>query len=121
MGVKIRKLRGKYYLVIDHRGKRKKKAIGTDRNGAKEAKERLEAKLRLGDTGMLGFNKEPVLTFNAYADKWMRDYARVECKKSTAQSYEGVLRQYLRPAFGNKPLNEIRRDDLKEMLIGYRI
>jgi len=31
MGVKIRKIRGKYYLVIDYRGKRKTRVIGPNR------------------------------------------------------------------------------------------
>jgi len=40
----------------------------------------------------------------------------VECKTSTADGYEGVLRQYLRPRFATKPLNEIRRDDVKALI-----
>jgi len=30
-------------------------------------------------------------TFGSYADKWLKDYARVECKTSTADGYQGVL------------------------------
>ena len=47
---------------------------------------------------------------------WQKDYVRVECKTSTAKGYEGVLEQYLRPRFGRKLLNEIRRDDIKALI-----
>jgi hypothetical protein len=53
MGVKIRKLRGKWYLVIDYRGKRKTRVIGTDRKIAEEVRRQVEAKLALGDMGIL--------------------------------------------------------------------
>ena len=36
-------------------------------------------------------------SFDKYADGWLTDYARIECKTSTADGYEGVLDQYLRP------------------------
>ena len=83
MGVKIRKLRGKWYLVIDHRGKRKTRAIGTDRKIAEEVRRQVEAKLALGDAGILS-DRRLMPTFGAYADEWLKDYARLECKTSTA-------------------------------------
>ena len=55
-------------------------------------------------------------SFDVYANDWMRDYARVECKVSTAHGYEGVLRQYLRPKFAKKRLDEIKRDDVKALI-----
>jgi len=54
--------------------------------------------------------------FGAFADRWLSGYARVECKTSTADGYEGVLRQYLRPRFATKPLNQIRSDDVKALI-----
>jgi hypothetical protein len=69
MGVKIRKLRGKWYLVIDHRGKRKTRVIGTDRKIAEEVRRQVEAKLALGDTGIFGSNERTIRTFGAYADE----------------------------------------------------
>jgi integrase len=52
----------------------------------------------------------------SYADQWIEDYARIECKTSTADGYEGVLRQYLRPRFGTKRLDEIKRNDIKALI-----
>ena len=44
MGVKVRKLRGKWYLVIDHHGTRKKRVIGSDRRVADEVRRQVEAR-----------------------------------------------------------------------------
>ena len=35
---------------------------------------------------------------------------------STADGYEGVLRQYLRPRFATKRLDEVKRDDIKTLI-----
>jgi integrase len=55
-------------------------------------------------------------TFDSCADQWIEDYARIECKTSNADGYEGVLRQYLRPRFGTKRLDEIKRNDIKALI-----
>jgi hypothetical protein len=70
--------------------------LGTDRKLAEAMKRQVEAKLVLGDLGLFGTEGQRLPTFGEYADVWMRDYARVECKTSTADGYEGVLRQYPR-------------------------
>ena len=75
----------------------------------------LEAKLALGDLAVFD-DDEKRQTFGSHADKWLKDYARVECKTSTADGYEGVVEQYLRPRFGNRALDQIKRDDIKAMI-----
>src|SRR5438876_7874867 len=102
MGVKIRKRGGKWYVFVNYHGRRKAKCVGSNRQLAEQVKRQLEAKLALGDVGFLGKETGQAPTFDSYADAWLRDYARVECKTSTAHGYEGVLRQYLRPRFGMK-------------------
>src|SRR5271157_5362348 len=115
MGVKIRKLRGKWYLVIDHRGKRKTRVIGTDRKIAEEVRRQVEAKLALGDYGILG-NQEQVPTFGAYAERWLRGYVEVERKGSTLRSYEQLLRLHVSPRFGHRNLTDIKREEIKAFL-----
>jgi hypothetical protein len=115
MGVKIRKRRGKWYVFVNYHGRRKAKCVGS-REAAEQVRRQLEAKLALGEFGFLGSDEDNLPNFDAYADRWMKDYVRVECKTSTASGYEGVLRQYLRPRFGKKPLNEIRRDEVKALI-----
>ena len=116
MGVKLKKYKGKWYLFIDHDGKRKAKCLGTDRKLAESIKRQVEAKLVLGGLGVFGTEEKKLPTFGVYADSWMKDYARVECKTSTAAGYEGVLRQYLLPRFANNRLDEITRDQIKSMI-----
>jgi integrase len=116
MGVKLKKYKGKWYLFIDYNGKRKAKCLGTDRKLAESIKRQVEAKLVLGDLGVFGTEEQKLPTFRTYADTWMKDYARVECKTSTADGYEGVLRQYLRPRFASHRLDEITRDQIKSMI-----
>src|ERR1700687_6100399 len=116
MGVKLKRYKGKWYLFIDYDGKRKAKCLGTDRKLAESIKRQVEAKLALGDLGVFGTEEQKRPTFGAYADIWMKDYARVEFKASPADGYEGVLRQYLRPSFANKRLDDITRDQIKSMI-----
>jgi integrase len=115
MGVKIRKRGGKWYVFVNHHGRRKSKCVGVSRAAAEQVKRVLEAKLALGDIGVFS-TEGRVPTFEEYAQQWMKDYARIECKTSTADGYERVLRQYLRPRFGTKRLEEIKRDDIKTMI-----
>jgi integrase len=113
MGVKIRKLRGKWYLVIDYRGKRKTRMIGTDRKLAEQARRQVEAKLALGDLGTLE-DPEQRLTFGDYEEKWERQYVHVRCKRSTAMRYKSVMQIHVLPRFRNTALKDITRDDLKD-------
>jgi integrase len=116
MGVKVRKLRGKWYLVIDYRGKRKTRVIGTDRKIAEQVRRQVEAKLALGDVGILEQDKANVPTFATYAERWLESYAVVECKRSSVRSYEQLLRLYVTPRFGQDRLSEIKREDIRGFL-----
>jgi integrase len=115
MGVKIKKRGTKWYVYVNYHGKRKNRCVGT-REAAERVRREIEARLALGDVGFLTQHDSAVPVFGAFADRWLADYARVECKTSTADGYEGVLRQYLRPRFATKRLNEIRRDDVKALI-----
>ena len=115
MGVTIRKKGGKWFVFVNHQGRRKAKCVGS-KAAAEQVKRVLEAKLTLGELGMFSDHENQMPLFASYADQWMKDYARVECKTSTADGYESVLRQYLRPKFGAKRLAEIKRDDIKALI-----
>ena len=52
MGVKVRKRNGKWYVVIDYHGRRKSKCVGS-REAAEHAKREIEARLVLGEVGIL--------------------------------------------------------------------
>jgi integrase len=116
MGVKIRKRGGKWYVVVNYHGRRKTKCVGSSRAVAETVRRQLEARLAVGDLGILAEAETQVPTFDAYADTWLKNYARVECKTSTADGYEGVLRLYLRPRFGTQRLDEVKRTAIKAMV-----
>jgi integrase len=116
MGVTVRKKNGSWYVFVNHQGRRKAKCVGESRAAAIQVKRALEAKLSLGEIGIFDQAEPPMPTFGNYADLWLKDYARMECKSSTADGYEGVLRQYLRPIFSPRRLREIKRDDIKRLI-----
>jgi integrase len=115
MGVNVRKKGDKWYVLVNYHGRRKAKCVGS-REAAEQVRRQVEAKLSLGDLSILDAADDEKPSFDKYADGWLKDYARIECKTSTAEGYEGVLEQYLRPRLGKKVLNEIRRDDIKALI-----
>jgi integrase len=120
VGVTVRKKQGQWYVFINHNGQRKAKCIGESRPAAIQVKRALEAKLALGDIGVLNSGGSQVPVFGDYADAWIKDHAKLVCKPSTIDGYESVLRQHLRPRFSSKRLDEIRRNEIKE-LIGHLV
>jgi integrase len=116
MGVKIRKRGGKWYVVVNYHGRRKTKCVGSSRAVAESVRRQLETRLAVGDLGILAETENQMPTFDVYADTWLKNYARVECKTSTADGYEGVLRLYLRPRFGKLRLDQVKRTAIKAMV-----
>ena len=56
MGVKVReknKGSGVWWIFIDHQGRRKAKKIGKDKRVAEQIARKVEAKLALGDMGLV--------------------------------------------------------------------
>ncbi len=113
MGVKVRKRNAKWYVVIDYRGRRKSKCVGT-REAAERVKREIEARLALGDVGIFG--KPEGQTFREYATQWLQTYVRANCKLSTALGYEQVLRTHLLPRFGSTTIEQVTREQLKSFL-----
>jgi hypothetical protein len=85
VGVKIKKRGGKWYVFVTYHGRRKAKCVGSSRQVAEHIKRQLEAKLALGDLGFL--TQSSGLTFEEYAQRWLKQHAAVQLKKSTAEFY----------------------------------
>src|SRR5258708_1039858 len=118
MGVKVRKIRGSWWLKIDHNGKRKSKHIGS-RAAAETAKRKLEAALALGDMGILSGQEKPTaVTMRDYAEKWFEKFAALSLNQSTIPQYQQFHRLFVSPEFGSTELPEIRRDQIKGWLSG---
>ena len=115
MGVKVRKNGGKWYVLVNYHGRRKAKCIGS-REAAEQVRRQVEARSHRGTSALSITRTTKSLASIRMRTLWLKDYARIECKTSTADGYEGVLDQYLRPRFGKKLLDEIRRDDIKALI-----
>ena len=99
MGVKVRQKGGKWYVFINHHGQRKARCVGDSKRAAEEVKRKLEAKLTLGDVGLLATAPQAVL-FGDYAEQWLAHYVPVACKPSSGRIMRGIMRNHLLPAFG---------------------
>jgi integrase len=114
MSVKLKKLRGSWYIVIDHKGLRKTKKVGGTLEFARSVMRQVQEKLTRGELGIL--NKENTTTlFSVYAEQWLRNHSH-NIQPSTKRSYEQLLRLHVTPHFGNKPLDTITRDEVKDFV-----
>ncbi len=117
MGVKVReKIKGsnEWWIFIDHQGKRRSKKVGKDKRAAILAAQKIEAKLVLGDFGLLSSQENPM--FKQYADTWINVSVPVKCKPSTCKDYSCFLDKYILPYFGNKEVKAINRFMIKSYL-----
>ena len=105
----VRKSRDKW--VVDWRdpgGKRFIETVDGDRDAAKR---------RLGEilkSGEQAASKR--LTFQGYAESWLKNHAKVTIKHSTYLEYERALKVHLYPLFGSKPLVRVGRKMVREMI-----
>lgn len=116
MGVKVRerpKRSGVWWIFIDHHGKRKAKKIGKNKRLAKK----IEAKLALGDTGLLKQEKKNIPSFAEYAETWKSVILPATRKKRTIHDYEGILKNHVLPVFKKEPITEITRSMVKLLLL----
>jgi integrase len=105
MAVKVRerpKGSGEWWVFIDHQGKRKAKKI--------------EAKLTLGDMGITE-DKPIIPLFKDYAELWLHGYIKGLRRHSTFTRYQDILTRYIYPTMGGKLLSEIRRGEIRDLLL----
>jgi integrase len=121
MGVKVREVEGKgWYVFINWRNQRKAKCFGTDKTTAKTFAKKLSARLKWADVSgepiALSQPDQQVPTVKAYLEEWLLTHAKMHCKPSTYRRYKEVIDQQLIPAFGDRPLHLLKREDLKRLI-----
>jgi len=99
-------------VFINHHGQRKAKCVGDSKKAAEEVKRKLEAKLTLGDVGLLAAVPQAIV-FGDYAEQWLAQYVTVACKPSSGRVIRGIVRNHLLPAFGAQALQGITRTQVK--------
>jgi len=55
--------------------------------------------------------------FSAYASQYLEGYAKTKLKQNTWQGYDIIIKKHLVPVWAGKRLNEIRRRDVKELIL----
>jgi integrase len=116
LGVKVRKPKdhASWCVVIDHKGQRKTKTVGS-REAAERVKRELEARLALGGIESLEPVKNTLPTLADYAETWLKNLEQ-ERKPSTAAFYSQYFRLYVGPRFGALALDAIQRAKIKEFI-----
>lgn len=120
MGVRVRERpegSGVYWLFINYHGRRKAKRVGSEA-AALEAAKKIEARLTLGDWKMDDLedkNQKPV--FKEYATFWLETYIKALRRRSTYLRYGEVLKKYVYPEIGKNPLDEIKKGDIRNLLL----
>ena len=106
-------------VVIDHRGQRKTKAVGS-REAAERVKREVEARLADGGSMEAVEPQKPALpTLAEYSRVWLAE-VELPPKPSTAGFYGQYLRLYILPKFGAAPLDLIRREEVKQLIAELR-
>src|SRR5438552_14854666 len=114
MSVKLRKVRGKWYVFVNWRGTRKARCVGISREAAEQVRREIEQRLALGTFGIdAAAAKRP--TFREYTEQWIA-HVRTNLKRSTSDSYQGILNFHLLPRFGHMQLYAIGRKDVKSYI-----
>lgn len=120
MGVKVRekpKNSGNWWVFIDHQGRRKAKKIGKDKRTAMAVAKQIEARLILGELHLSKEHENQAPSFEEYATTWMTLNVPATCKPSTEKDYRSILDNHVLPAFGKKPVTEIKRMMIKKFLM----
>ncbi|HUU28619.1 MAG TPA: site-specific integrase [archaeon] len=122
MSVKVRERptkSGVWWVFIDHQGKRKAKKIGRDKKLAMEVARKIEARLVLGDFNLDErtdhSSKAPL--FKEYAQMWLEAYIKGLRRQSTYERYKDILTRHLYPVLGSKPIDQIKRGDIRDVLV----
>ena len=119
MGVKVRekpKGSGVFWVFINYQGKRSSKKIGKDEDLANQVANTIDAKLKLGQYDFKE-NKPKAPKFKEYASLWLEDYIKPLRRQSTYERYNDILNRYVFPALGKKPIDKIKRGEIRNILL----
>jgi len=119
MAVKVRerpKGSGIWWVFIDHQGRRKSRKIGKDKKLAEEVGKKINARLTLGDLDLIE-DKQRTPKFMEYAKLWLESYVKHLRRESTYERYCSLLELHVFPVLGKVPLDEIKRGDIRNLLI----
>jgi integrase len=94
MGVKVKKLRGSYYIQINFKGQRKTKKVGGTLESARDIAKKVEAKLIMGDLGIISEDKAVSPLVSEYAERWLEKHIQVTTKPATYAQYSQLMKTH---------------------------
>ncbi len=100
-----------YAYWRDQSGKQRSKAIGSRKKDAEAYLDTVQAKVHAGT-----YRHIEDVTFAAFAEQWLRDYAAISVKASTLATYTGRVNGSLMQAFGDRKLSTIGTADIQRFL-----
>ena len=122
MGIKVREKisgSGEWWLFINFKGIRKSKKAGSEKT-AHEVKNRLDAKITLGTFKIADLEEAKTApVFKTYAKLWLDDYIQGLRRQSTYERYGSILDNYITPVIGGMPVDQIKRSDIRNMILQY--
>jgi len=110
MGVKLREQPGKgWYVYINWNGRRKAKAFGKNKALAKEFANKIEARLKLGEAGLLS---KAGIKLEDYAQTWLERIQHTR-KHTTHDGYQKIMDRDILPVLRGLDLKDITREKVK--------
>jgi integrase len=101
------------YVGRDAESKKRKYLNKTIHGGLRDAQTHLNRMLNERDLGRnLDSSKQ---TLNLYLDRWLEVCAKPRLRAKSFQDYEGLLRRYVRPQLGMKPLASVQAFDIQSL------
>jgi integrase len=116
MGVKVKRIRGSWYIVINYHGHRKTKKIGDSKEIAKAVARKVEARLALGDMGIFGEDDARAVVFSEYADRWLTKHIEINSKPATFSLYSWLMSRHILPTFGKKHVRTITAENVEDFV-----
>jgi integrase len=123
MSVMVKPRGSKWWLYVNHKGKRVCKSIGT-KQAAEKVRVQIEAQLALGD--LSAFEKpKPEQTVPTFAEvaaawpKWSQELFPV--RPSTQRGRESFTRVHLTPWFGPRLISDVTRASIQEFIAKKRV
>jgi len=123
MGVAVReksKGSGIWWVFIIANDRKLSRRIG-DKKLALEVADKIKARMTLGDTAMFDDPAQPpaMPIFKVYSLHWLETYIKPLRRSGTYERCRCLLEKYLNPEFGRRPLDQIKRVDLRSLILKY--
>ena len=113
MAAKVKRQNGAWWLVVHHDGKKRRKRFGptnADKRSAASVAQKINAQIALGDFTTIQPPKEQHPVGDLLAD-WI-SLQSPTFKKSYEITARGLIRNHLRPHFGELDIRELTRDHI---------